>query len=131
MPLPDRIKRKDSITGIAIGVDGELILEEGNQIKFNWLYDGLWNQQTLNGKPVISDMLSITIAASSRRLGGDPISYDLDREDLVFLNPPNLLFGQQFGLVKTDRSVKTLLLICQLIYLLFLMLNPRAQRCLT
>lgn len=87
VPLPDRIKRKDSITGIAIGVDGELILKEGDQIKFNWLYDGLWNQQTFNSRPVISDMLSITIAASPRRLGGDPISYDLDREDLVFLNP--------------------------------------------
>ena len=89
MPLPDRLKRKDSITGISIGVDGELILKEGDQIKFNWLYDGLWNQQTFNGKPVISDTLSITIAASPRKSGGDPFYYDLDKQDIVFLKPTN------------------------------------------
>ena len=89
MPLPDRLKRKDSITGISIGVDGELILKEGDQIKFNWLYDGLWNQQTFNGKPVISDTLSITIAASPRKSGGDPFYYDLDEQDIVFLKPTN------------------------------------------
>lgn len=89
MPLPDRIKRKDSITGIAIGVDGELILKEGDQIKFNWLYDGLWNQQTFNGRPVEYDKLSIQIVATPRKSESDPFYYDLDNQDIVFLKPTN------------------------------------------
>lgn len=89
MPLPDRIKRKDSITGIAIGVDGELILKEGDPIKFNWLYDGLWNQQTFNGKPVEYDKLYIQIVATPRKSESDAFYYDLDKQDIVFLNPTN------------------------------------------
>jgi len=89
VPLPDRIKRKDSITGIAIGVDGELILKEGDPIKFNWLYDGLWNQQTFNGKPVEYDKLYIQIVATPRKSESDAFYYDLDKQDIVFLNPTN------------------------------------------